>query len=469
MSVLPDDAARDASGSTHVAARRVPRSPRTPRPSARCRPCRRRRGPATRARIVHPAARPRPASRQSSTRCLERLQRGERRRPDVPAGRPLPGTMFGLSPPSVKMPWMRSSGGCAGAARRRSCSRARRRRARCGPCAGRRRRARPGRGTSPSAAGWRCSPCRTRSAPAGCTIIAASTPSNAPRRASSTLPPPPSSAGVPSTTTRPPSSRGRARRAASPAPRPAVPMMLCPQAWPMPGRASYSHSTAIVGPPSPASRLERGVEVVGATAGGRARASQRVGQQIVGEVLLEGQLGMGVDLVGDIEQHVGPLVDLGAQSASFRASRVGGSHGRTLGVAARVPEDDLAELLALLEAVERRGVVGRGRPPASTCTGRPCSTSGGDLGELLVRAHRRADDLELLEEEPRHVELDLRARSCRRTPPCVRRPSGRGRTAPTSPARRSRPRRRPGPATSRRRSRTRPPHPVRRPAAASPR
>ena len=40
--------------------------------------------------------------------------------------------------------------------------------------------------------------------------------------------------------------------AASPAPSPAVAMMLWPQAWPMPGRASYSSSTAMVGPRSPA-------------------------------------------------------------------------------------------------------------------------------------------------------------------------------------------------------------------------
>ena len=52
--------------------------------------------------------------------------------------------------------------------------------------------------------------------------------------------------GVPRTTRRPPSSSATAA-AASPAPRPAVAMTLWPQAWPISGRASYSHSTAIVG------------------------------------------------------------------------------------------------------------------------------------------------------------------------------------------------------------------------------
>ena len=91
---------------------------------------------------------------------------------------------------------------------------------------------------------------RIRSASAGWTIIAASTPSKAPLRAIRTLPPPPSSAGVPMMRTVPPAASATAA-AARPAPRPAVAMMLWPQAWPTPGRASYSHSTATTGPPLP--------------------------------------------------------------------------------------------------------------------------------------------------------------------------------------------------------------------------
>ena len=37
----------------------------------------------------------------------------------------------------------------------------------------------------------------------------------------------------------------------TPAPAAVPPIRLWPQAWPMPGRASYSHSTATRGPPEP--------------------------------------------------------------------------------------------------------------------------------------------------------------------------------------------------------------------------
>ncbi len=94
-----------------------------------------------------------------------------------------------------------------------------------------------------------------RSAPAGWTIMAASTPAKAPRSAKSTLPAPPSSAGVPRMRTRPPASPARPARA-RPAPRPAAAMTLWPQAWPMPGRASYSQHTATTGPSVPASALK---------------------------------------------------------------------------------------------------------------------------------------------------------------------------------------------------------------------
>ena len=77
--------------------------------------------------------------------------------------------------------------------------------------------------------------------------MAASASEKAPWRIISSLPPPPSSAGVPMTATRPPASPVSAARA-SPAPRPEAAMMLWPQAWPMPGRASYSHTTATSGP-----------------------------------------------------------------------------------------------------------------------------------------------------------------------------------------------------------------------------
>ena len=51
--------------------------------------------------------------------------------------------------------------------------------------------------------------------------------------------------------TRPPAASAT-NAAARPAPNPAVAMMLWPHAWPTPGSASYSHSTATVGPSLPA-------------------------------------------------------------------------------------------------------------------------------------------------------------------------------------------------------------------------
>ena len=148
-----------------------------------------------------------------------------------------------------------------------------------------------------------------RSPGAGWTIIATSTPSNAPRSAMIALPPPPSSAGVPSTTTRPPSSSARAARA-RPAPRPALPMMLCPQAWPIPGSASYSHRTATVGPEVPARATKAVSRPKAPRSTSRPSAFEHVGQQVVGELLLEAELGAGVDLVRHVEQDLLSSIDL---------------------------------------------------------------------------------------------------------------------------------------------------------------
>ena len=81
----------------------------------------------------------------------------------------------------------------------------------------------------------------------GCIISAASTPSKAPSRAISSLPPPRSSAGVPSMRTRPGSALASGA-SASAAPSAEVAIRLWPQAWPMPGSASYSASSATQGP-----------------------------------------------------------------------------------------------------------------------------------------------------------------------------------------------------------------------------
>src|SRR5690349_23656368 len=86
---------------------------------------------------------------------------------------------------------------------------------------------------------------------AGCTIIAAWTPAKAPRSSSRIFPPPFSSAGVPTTVTvRPTSSAMRAR--ARPAPTALAAITLCPHAWPISGRQSYSAHTATCSGPEPA-------------------------------------------------------------------------------------------------------------------------------------------------------------------------------------------------------------------------
>ena len=92
---------------------------------------------------------------------------------------------------------------------------------------------------------------------------------------------------------------------------------------------------------------------------------------------------------------------------------------------------------------ERGRVLGERRAPGRCARrGRSCDERR-HLGELLVAAHRRADDLVLLEEQPGQVELDLRARRAAaddQPPARLERPHG---PCPTSPRRRSRRRRRP--------------------------
>lgn len=88
------------------------------------------------------------------------------------------------------------------------------------------------------------------SAGAGCTIRAASTPSKAPRSMRIALPPAVSSAGVPRTSTRNPRFPATAAVPIA-APADAAAMMLCPQAWPISGRASYSAQSTNRGPSRP--------------------------------------------------------------------------------------------------------------------------------------------------------------------------------------------------------------------------
>ena len=95
----------------------------------------------------------------------------------------------------------------------------------------------------------------SRSSGQGWIIMAACTSSNTPCSSMVTLPPPPSSAGVPSTRTVMPSSSAT-RANPIPAPTADAAMMLCPQAWPTPGRASYSAQMATTIGPDPWSALK---------------------------------------------------------------------------------------------------------------------------------------------------------------------------------------------------------------------
>ena len=98
---------------------------------------------------------------------------------------------------------------------------------------------------------------RARGAPSS----PACAPSKAPRSSMRILPPPPSSAGVPSTVTVEPDVVCH-RDSAAPAPTAAAAMMLCPQAWPTPGSASYSAQITMCTGRDPGTADHRGLEAV---------------------------------------------------------------------------------------------------------------------------------------------------------------------------------------------------------------
>ena len=152
----------------------------------------------------------------------------------------------------------------------------------------------------------------SRSASAGCTISAASTPSNAPPSMSGTLPPPPSSAGRADHHHPPTELVGEGRRR-QPRPRPAAAMTLCPQAWPMPGSASYSHTHRHGRPLAAGRGLERRLDATGRPGDVEAGVLEHAGEQLVGEALLVVELRVGVDLVRHVDQQLGPAVDLGGE------------------------------------------------------------------------------------------------------------------------------------------------------------
>ena len=82
-------------------------------------------------------------------------------------------------------------------------------------------------------------------------------------------------------------------------------MMLWPQAWPTPGRASYSAQTATTSGPEPISAL-KAVGRPATPAGRRAKppSARASAVQARGPVLLEGSLGVVVDGVAERDQVV---------------------------------------------------------------------------------------------------------------------------------------------------------------------
>ena len=89
-------------------------------------------------------------------------------------------------------------------------------------------------------------------------------------------------------------------------------MMLCPQAWPMLGQgvvlAEHGDGRAVAGA-RPGD--EGGRQAVGAALDLEALGLEHAGQQVVGEVLLEAQLGVGVDLWETSSSRSARAVDLG--------------------------------------------------------------------------------------------------------------------------------------------------------------
>src|SRR2546430_9288855 len=145
--------------------------------------------------------------------------------------------------------------------------------------------------------------------------MAACASAKTPRSRSRILPPPRSSAGVPTTlTVRPMSSATRA--AAMPAPTAMAAIRLCPQAWPMPGEAVVLGAQGQVERPRAGARHERRREASDTALDGEAGGVEGFGAPGGGALLLEGQLGMGVDAVAQRDQAVpargDPLADGGS-------------------------------------------------------------------------------------------------------------------------------------------------------------
>ena len=160
------------------------------------------------------------------------------------------------------------------------------------------------------------------------------------------------------------SARGRAVcRSASPAPSPrrspAVAMMLWPQAWPMPGRASYSDRIATVGPPSlPNSAAYAVLRPKASRCVGDAVAFDGVAQPRRRLEFLQRQFGLAMDGMAQRQQFFAHRIDGSRATSFFRVSR---THG--------------------VARVRSAGIIDS---PASLCEGRFGNESGTD-GKVRAR------------------------------------------------------------------------------------
>ena len=164
----------------------------------------------------------------------------------------------------------------------------------------------------------------SRSASAGWTISAASTPSSAPAVDQPILPPPPSSAGVPRISTRPPElvgQRGGGQAGAEAGGGDDVVAAGVADAGQGVVLAQHGDRRARRTPARAANAVS---SPAAERVDGQALALEDPGEQVVGEVLLEAELGVRVDLVRHVEQHVGPPVDLGGH-AGLGVGSVAGS------------------------------------------------------------------------------------------------------------------------------------------------
>ena len=168
---------------------------------------------------------------------------------------------------------------------------------------------------------------RARSASAGWTIIAASTPSKRAAAGQDDLPAAALLGRRPEHDEPADRPAGPATAAASAAPEPAAAMTLCPQAWPMPGRASYSHSTAIVGPLVTGLGAEGRVEPRAPRSASRPAVVEDVGEQWRGRRAPRRPARAGRGCGGTTSTRRSAQRSTSAHAVAFRSSI---DHGRTL-------------------------------------------------------------------------------------------------------------------------------------------